>query len=92
MCVVSMVGDHFNQQWAPYTQQVGLAGGSLIEFLPKHEFEALRREVMQMKELLIKAKLYDEQNNEPKCEKEEKIETLKKMAKLFDISLEEIFK
>lgn len=45
-----------------------------------------------MKQLLIKAKIYDEKNNEPNCEMEEKIILLKKVAELVGVNLEEVFK
>ena len=41
--------------------------------VPKEEFDKLKAEVEHMKKLLIKAKLYDEANNEPNCEMEEKV-------------------
>lgn len=45
-----------------------------------------------MKELLKKAIEYDKKNNEPHCEVEEKIATLKKIAEMVGVSLEDIFK
>jgi hypothetical protein len=45
-----------------------------------------------MKKLLIKAKIYDEQNNEPNCEMEDKIALLKRVADMVGVSLDDIFK
>lgn len=100
MCVVSMVGDHFNDKWNPYfpfpqPAQPWQPGEPLPKFaipVTREEFEQLRKDVLEMKELLKRAKLYDEQNNQPDCEMEKKIAALKEMAKIFGISLDDIFK
>jgi len=84
-----MVGDHFNQQWQkPYYQQIF----TNIPEVSKKNFEALKREVESMKELLIRAKAYDEKNNEPNCEMDEKVAKLKEIAKLMGVSLDDVFK
>lgn len=89
MCVVSMVGDHYNDKWnnQPFYPQ----GQPQIQWSPTQaEFDALKREVEEMKALLKRAKEYDERNNEPNCELEEKMATLRKIAELVDISLDDI--
>lgn len=101
MCVVSMVGDHFNDRWKPFefpkfpnpgpVDPGALPGSQTIIIVPKEEFDALKREVEHMKELLKKAKIYDEQTGQKECEQEEKIALLRKMAEHFGISLDEIF-
>ena len=58
----------------------------------KEDFDALKREVMDMKELLKRALEYDKKNDEPYCEMEDKVATLKKVAELFKVDLSEIFK
>jgi len=45
-----------------------------------------------MKELLKKAKIYDEENGEPDCEVEEKFDLIRKIAKLVDVDLEDVLK
>lgn len=60
-------------------------------FITREEFEALRKDVEEMKKLLIKAKEYDERNNESNCEMEDKVELLKKVAKYVGVDLSEIF-
>lgn len=87
MCVVSMVGDHysdrFNSQpyqfWQHYCE------------VKREEFDALKAEVEEMKELLIAAKKIDEVTGQPDCEMEEKIELLKKVAEAVGVDLEEVF-
>lgn len=90
MCTVSMVGDFYNDKWKEPEYQKFFTN-PLAE-VSKFEFDALKKEVEDMKKLLIKAKIYDEQNNEPNCEMESKIATLKKIAELFGVDLSEIFK
>lgn len=56
----------------------------------KEEFEELKKEVLEMKELLKKAIQYDIDNNEPHCEIEEKMATLKKVSEMVGVSLDDI--
>src|SRR5690348_2768046 len=98
MCVVSSMGDHFQKKWTdpqnplfPYTQP----GTGVTQFpispVSAEEFNALKKEVEEMKAILIRAKLYDIKNNEPNCEMEDKVELLKRVAKLFGVDLSEVF-
>lgn len=87
MCVVSMVGDHFNDKWKD-RQFPGFLPPNDVQ---RVEFELLRAEVKEMKELLLKAVEYDKRNNEPHCEMEEKVALLKKVAELVGVSLEDVF-
>lgn len=91
MCVVSLVADHYGQQWG-HASPGSLAGivGTQI-WTSKFEFDALKKEVETMKALLVKAKIYDEQTNQKDCEKEEKIKMLKQIAELVGISLDDVF-
>ena len=95
MCAVSFVADHYHDKWWP--QQQPLPNDGLKEYLQAHlaptrqEFDELKRSVEEMKQLLKRAKLYDEQTGQPDCEKEEKIEILKRIAELVGVDLNEIF-
>lgn len=84
MCVVSMVGDHFGQKWSEpaYTQIF-----NNLDTITRYEFDALKREVEEMKKLLERAVEYDRKNNEPECQIEEKMQTLKKVAELLGVDL-----
>lgn len=87
MCVVSMVGDHFNDKW----KDRQFPGFNQFNEVTRTEFEALKAEVLEMKALLLRAVEYDKRNNEPHCEIKEKIATLKRMADLVGVSLEDVF-
>lgn len=60
--------------------------------ISRKEFDDLKKEVLEMKELLQKAVEYDKKTNQPHCETEEKIALLKQVAKLFGVELESILK
>lgn len=88
MCVVSMVGDHYRDMWQekPWISYPVAAPAEIS----RTEFEELKRQVLEMKELLKRAKMYDEKNNEPECEIAEKMELLRKVAKLVGVSLDDV--
>lgn len=102
MCTVSMIGDHYRDRfpekypgWFPGAPTQGQSQRPIIIQQPssvsKEEFEALRRDVEEMKALLKRAKIYDEANGEPDCEMDEKVALLKKVAELVGVDLSEIF-
>ncbi len=78
---MSMVIDHYTDKWK--TPWMTLP-------LPNPEAEVLRKEVQDLKELLKRAKIYDTANNQPDCEKPEKIKLLKEVAKALGIELPEL--
>ena len=71
MCVVSMIGDHYHDKWKwvepiinpnQYIPNYNISVG-----ISREEFEQLKKEVLEMKELLKRAVKYDIENNEPNC-------------------------
>lgn len=84
MCVVSMVMDHYNDKWRDYTFT---GTWPPIVSPTKQEFDALKKEVEDLKALLARAKKYDADNNEPDCEMEEKIALIRKVAELVGVEL-----
>ena len=84
-----MIGEHFADKWSP---NVPNNSGTTFVFpeVTKKEFEDLKKEVLEMKELLKKAVEYDKKNNEPHCEKEEKIEILRKVAEAVGVDLSDV--
>ncbi len=91
MCVVSFVGEHYEDKFKN-NPQIDLTNFFISPQVSREEFEALKKEVMEMKELLKKAKTYDERNNEPDCEIEDKIKVLKAVAKMVGVDLNDVFK
>lgn len=98
MCVVSMVGDFYDDKWKgqPWYPPTTSVTPSVRIVVPppitREEFDALKREVQDMKELLKRAKEYDERNGEPDCEIDEKMEKLRKVAELVGVSLDDVLK
>jgi hypothetical protein len=58
--------------------------------ISRQEFDELKKEVLEMKELLKRAKKYDEDNGEKDCEIDEKMDLLRRVAKLVDINLDDV--
>ena len=87
MCVVSMIGDHYRDKW---TQPQYPASWSYPPQVTQQQFEELKKEVLEMKELLKRALKYDEDNNQPNCEIEQKMDFLRQVAKSVDIDLDDV--
>jgi hypothetical protein len=93
-----MVGDYYNDKWKkwdgpgytiPSTPTV--PGGIYpVSVISRQEFDDLKKEVLDMKELLKRAVKYDEENNQPDCQIEDKIALLKKVAEMVGISLDDV--
>ena len=58
----------------------------------KEEFEALKKEVEELKQLLKAAKKFDEETGQPDCHMDDKVEFIKKLAEYVGVDLEDIFK
>ena len=100
MCAVSNIGDQYGQRYQPFIQTVGGGAGQPLQqpqFIwpntpSREEFEALRKDVAEMKELLLKAKEEDKKAGISDCEMEDKIKVLKAVAEAVGINLDEVFK
>ncbi len=90
MCTMSMVGDHYMDIWkqVPY-QPVGGTTYVIGPGVTREEFDQLKRQVDEMVSLLKRAQKYDEDNGEPHCETDEKMEVLRKVAKLVGVDLDQ---
>lgn len=87
MCVVSMVSDHYLEKWDNRWNSVN---PYRLDTISRYEFEELKKEVKELKELLIRAKKYDEEHHEHQCETEEKVRLLKEVAKLVGVELSDV--
>jgi hypothetical protein len=98
-----MVGDFYSDKWKQpniqpnpiFPSKPPVSIQDLLQFpsptISREEFESLKREVLEMKELLKRAVDYDKRNNEPHCEMEEKVALLKKVAEYVGVTLEDVF-
>jgi hypothetical protein len=94
MCVVSMIGDHYGEripQQYPWVVQPNVNTNPLYSPVTREEFNSLKRDIEEMKALLLRAKQYDEEHGEPDCEMEEKVEMLKRVAEMVGVDLYEVF-
>jgi hypothetical protein len=87
MCVVSAIGNQFQQtlpnQW--YYPHI------LSSEVSRAEFDTLKRDMTELKELLKAAKKYDEATGQPECETEDKVALIKKLAAIVGVDMKEIF-
>ena len=90
MCTVSTVGDYWKNTLPQQPYYQAIYGGGTPENT-RHEFDALRRDVTELKELLTAAKKYDEATGQPDCETDEKVELIRRVAKLVGVDMKEIF-
>lgn len=105
MCIVSNIGDTYRDsfpgRWPtvpiqPYpSQPVPFPDSTLIRSLQsevsKTEFEALKKEVEELKKLLLAAKEYDKNTGQPDCHMDEKVEFIKKLAEYVGVDIKEVF-
>lgn len=74
----------------PYQPMAPSVGAIPMPPISRAEFDALKKEVEEMKALLKRAKEYDERNGEPNCEMDEKMAVLRKVAKLVGVDLDDV--
>lgn len=106
MCVVSAVTDNQNQRfpivYPTIWPSINLNAPKVPENIPsiidqsnpvtRAEFEALKRDLEELKKVLVAAKKYDDATGQPECEQEEKVALLKRLAKLTGVDIDEVFK
>jgi len=79
----------------PYPAQPSIPGQPLVINTPavsKEEFEALKKEVEELKQLLKAAKKFDDETGQPDCHMDDKVDFIKKLAEYVGVDLEDIFK
>ena len=102
MCVVSLISDHYLDKFKnDLSPRYPMWNADFFEETPtpvirgdnvsQEEFDSLKKEVLEMKELLKKALKYDIENNEPHCEKLDKVVVLKEVAAAVGVDISEIF-
>jgi hypothetical protein len=97
MCTVSNIGDTYRDRWYPVpttpTVPTTWPNSQTIITSPisREEFDALKREVEQMKRELIAAKAKDAAEGNPDCEMEDKIAILRRVAEAVGVDLDDVF-
>lgn len=89
MCVTSMIGDYYQERYDHHPLQP-LTWINMPPAVSRDEFDALRKDVEEMKELLKRAKDYDERTGQPDCEIEDKMAMLRRLADLLGVDLSSV--
>ena len=92
MCTISMVGDGWRDQFPRRWP-------SVVPYVTRHtppeisreEFDALKREVQELRELLLAAKKFDAATGQAGCEADEKVALIKAVAKMVGVDLADVF-
>jgi hypothetical protein len=92
-----MVGDYWKDQFPktyptvyPYVTGIQDPNTVKIAVLEK-EIVALKKDMEELKKLLVAAKVYDDATDQHECEMDEKVELIKKVAELVGVDLKEVF-
>lgn len=96
MCVVSMVTEYWKDNNLPKYPSIATYPITGMNSWPpptvsRAEFDALRKDMQELRELLVAAKKFDDATNQPNCEKEENVKFLKKLAETLGVELNDIF-
>lgn len=104
MCTVSAIGDNWKDTFPfrypswPYIQPSTLPTPTfsspvvIQQGVSQEEFDKLKKDVEELKELLKAAKKYDEATGQKDCEMDEKVEFIKKIAKFVGVDLNDVFR
>jgi len=98
MCVVSNIMDGWRDSsgWPKRFPQNAPNTIPTIPLIPtagptREEFDALKKELEALKDLLKAAKIYDEKTGQKDCEMEEKIALFRQLAKLVGLDIDDLF-
>lgn len=57
----------------------------------REEFDQLRKDVLEMKELVKRAMKYDKDNNQADCENEDKVKLIRQIAEAVGVNVDDVF-
>jgi len=95
MCVVSNIGDFWGKTaperypsipWTDPTPTVTVTSG-----VSQYEFDKLKKEVEELRKLLLAAKEYDEATGQPDCEVDEKVALIRRIAEFVGVDMSDVF-
>ncbi len=104
MCVVSMIGDCYTDQFPwRYPQAVPqpvLAPADWTDWteifknlsanVSRKEFDDLKKEVEQLRDLLKKAQEFDKATNQPSCDNHDKLALIRGLAQALGVDLSDL--
>jgi hypothetical protein len=97
MCMVSNIGDEwgktFPQKWPQFPHEDTTSPAPIVirEGVSQADFDALKKEVEELKKLLAAAKEFDARTGQPHCEMDAKVKLIKEIAKLVGVELGDVF-
>lgn len=96
MCMVSNVGDgwaeNFPQKWPQFPEPIPAESAPFInQGVSQADFDALRKEVQELKKLLEAARKFDAATGQPDCQMDEKVKLIKAIAKLVGVDMGDVF-
>jgi hypothetical protein len=96
MCMVSNIGDGWGgtfpekfPQFVPYVPSYPSV--VIQQGVSQADFDALKKEVLELKKLLRAAADFDKATGQPHCEMEDKVKLIKAIAELVGVDLGDVF-
>lgn len=89
--MVSNIGDAWGSKFPDKWPQFNPPPTQITVGVSQSDFEALRKEVQELKELLKAAKKFDEATGQPDCQMDEKVKLIKAIAKLVGVDIGDVF-
>lgn len=100
MCVVSAITDDYMRKfplkWPNVVEPARSEPLPMPVYQPyptgpsRAEFDALKKEVEALKELLKAAKKFDEETNQKDCEQAEKVAFMRKLGEMLGVDMSEV--
>lgn len=89
MCVVSMILDHYGDEWPRRYRPQPILPMPGIDYpiLPTPPAGPTKQEIEEFRRLLDRAREYDKRNNEPDCEMDDKKRKLLDLAKELGVDI-----
>ena len=87
MCVVSNIGDSWRTGLPSRWPNVD----PLIPRIPTRDLESLKKEIEELRLLLLAAKKFDNETGQAKCETEDKVALIKRLAEALGVDMSDVF-
>lgn len=95
MCIVSNImdgwKDSFDKKWPSFPVNPSVIDYATIEKL-KQDMQDIKKELIELKKLLMAAKAFDAATGQPDCEAERKVAFLKKISEIVGLDISDVLK
>lgn len=89
MCTVSMIIDNYRDTGR--ARDYYWPGPNLVPGVSRAEFDRLKEEFEELKELIKAAKKYDDNTGQPDCEMDDKVDFLRGVAEYLGVDVDDVF-